>query len=325
MDEKMDDKGDGAQRRKSLPAKLILKSKNAPNLCGKSKIQKAKCAICSKRNKTTLPYCNACHKFAERFKKRDISMVCDKKDHCPVGACESRSPGLDYCRSCRYRRITQLDHNFAKGHNSDQNDCGQKADDTRSGQEHSPEASSSNVNSVNHSNYVVRKCEICVNMNYTRRPYCQACRKFAERKKKGEKLPVCKKKSCSGNGVSGSLNYCRACRYREIMKLDRSFYNNTIIDESTESMNAGCDDSTSVNVAVNVEGNMPEQLMNSAPSGSGTNNGNKYFKTQTCRPSVITHHNNSPIGFQPGFAPVADGHINYSVSRQFILHRKERI
>ncbi|KAI1714293.1 hypothetical protein DdX_08386 [Ditylenchus destructor] len=136
-------------------------------------------------------------------------------------------------------------------------------------------------------------------MNYTRRPYCQACRKFAERKKKGEKLPVCKKKSCSGNGVSGSLNYCRACRYREIMKLDRSFYNNTIIDESTESMNAGCDDSTSVNVAVNVEGNMPEQLMNSAPSGSGTNNGNKYFKTQTCRPSVITHHNNSPIGFQP--------------------------
>ncbi|KAI1703228.1 hypothetical protein Ddc_16637 [Ditylenchus destructor] len=87
MDEKMDDKGDGAQLRKSLPAKLTNEPKNAPNsssISSKSKIQKAKCVICSKSNKTKLPYCNACHKFAERVKQRDNSLGLIIADHADI-------------------------------------------------------------------------------------------------------------------------------------------------------------------------------------------------------------------------------------------------
>ncbi|KAI1708121.1 hypothetical protein DdX_12069 [Ditylenchus destructor] len=61
-------------------------------------------------------------------------------------------------------------------------------------------------------------CEVCRKRKIvTKRAICNACQKFAQRHK--GKVLQCKKRNC--NGANGSLNYCPACRYREILKLQQ--------------------------------------------------------------------------------------------------------
>ncbi|KAI1702923.1 hypothetical protein Ddc_16793 [Ditylenchus destructor] len=145
------------------------------------------CAICPLANDTKFPYCNACHKFAERALNKGMQLVCNVQD----GRCKD----LKKCRPCRYRIIKQLDYNFANGHKTA--DAASNAEDGR--------------------------CEICRSKKDAQSSHCAACLKFVQRVK-GKAL-ACKKRKNGGqcNGVNGSLNYCQACRFRKILKLRNQY------------------------------------------------------------------------------------------------------